>query len=157
VSGVPRVWVAGAGEVGSVARLLCGFRDFLNRTEPSDESFRASVERLMADEHCEFLLGSCTPEGEADAVCQLRYRYGVWYATDDCWLEDLFVVEDARGEGLGAAMLGAAIARARDRGCARVELDTERGNAAALALYQRFGFSSDDAGGDTKVFLRLRL
>jgi ribosomal protein S18 acetylase RimI-like enzyme len=149
--------VAGAGEAALVARLLGEFRDFLNREEPGDASLLESVERLMDDDHCEFLLGSPTPEGEASAVCQLRYRYGVWYATDDCWLEDLYVAEGTRRSGLGAAMLGAAIARARVRGCARVELDTDDGNEAALALYRRFGFSAEDAGGELKVFMRLRL
>lgn len=157
MSGVPRVWVAGPGETATVARLLCEFRDFLSRSEPSDQSFLESVERLMADDHCEFLLGATTPEGGAAAVCQLRYRFGVWYATEDCWLEDLYVAEGARGEGLGAAVLGAAVARARARGCARVELDTDDDNAAALALYRGFGFTTEDSGGATKVFMRLRL
>lgn len=155
MSGVPRLWVAGPADAAAVAGLLADFRDFMGRDGPSDESFAASVERLIGSDDCEYLLASPTPEGEAQALCQLRYRYGVWYGAEDCWLEDLYVDAGARRTGLGAALMSAALSRARDRGCARVELDTHEANAAALALYERFGFTPREATGERKVFMRL--
>jgi ribosomal protein S18 acetylase RimI-like enzyme len=80
-------------------------------------------------------------------VCQLRYRFSVWMAADDCWLEDLFVAEPARGRGLGRAVAAAAVERARQRGARRIELDTNETNAAALALYESVGFSPRSKGG----------
>jgi ribosomal protein S18 acetylase RimI-like enzyme len=81
----------------------------------------------------------------------------VWTAAPDCWLEDLFVAEPARRSGLGAALVEAAIERARERGCRRVELDTNEDNAAALALYHRFGFSERSKGEDRSLFLGVKL
>ena len=69
-------------------------------------------------------------------------------ATDDCWLEDLFVREAARGTGLGTGLVEAALERARDRGCRRVELDTNEANEAALAIYRRLGFSERSKSPD---------
>ena len=135
----------------TVARLLTEFRDHQGRDWPDDATFLGSVRRLMGDPDTEFLLA-----GEpADGVCQLRYRFGVWYATEDCAIEDVFVRQGARGNGLGRALVEAALERARARGCRRVELDTSEANTAALALYRSLGF---DAGpeGDRDLFLRHR-
>jgi GNAT superfamily N-acetyltransferase len=91
-------------------------------------------------------------------VCQLRYRFGLWLGTPDCWLEDLFVRESARGRGVGRALAEAAIERARERGSRRIELDVNDANPAALALYERLGFSAwvESAGG-RNLLMRLRL
>jgi len=51
----------------------------------------------------------------ADVVCQLRYRFAVWTGAEDCCLEDLFVEADARGSGVGRALVEAAMERARGR------------------------------------------
>ena len=141
------VWRAEPGEAGAVAGLLVEFRDWLGRSLPSDESFARSVDHLIRDPDTEFLLGAPAPGDGAAAVCQLRFRYGVWHTATDCWLEDLYVRETARRSGLGAALVEAALARARERRCARVELDVNEANRAALALYERFGF-----GAHSKTF-----
>ena len=137
-----RVWPAVPGDSSAVAGLLVEFRDWWGRAEPSAESFRSSVDRLIRDPGTEFLLGSAGPDGAPAAVCQLRFRFSVWHAAEDCWLEDLFVREEARRSGLGGALVAAALERARGRGCARVELDVNEQNRAALALYGRFGFTA---------------
>jgi GNAT superfamily N-acetyltransferase len=136
------VWRAEPHEARTVARLLGEFRDWLGRDLPSDESFAASVARLILEPHTEFLLGAAGDGEDPAGVCQLRFRFGVWHAAEDCWLEDLFVREDARRSGVGAALVAAAMARARERGCARMELDVNEANSAAIALYESFGFAA---------------
>ena len=134
------VWVAGPGEAEAVAELIRGFRDWYARSRPSDESVRASVQLLLADPNTDFLLAA-PGEGEAPVgVCALRYRHSVWTGADDCWMEDLFVRPEAQGRGLGRALVEAALQRARERGCLRVELDVDEDNRAARALYARLGF-----------------
>ena len=130
----PRTWVAEPSEAEAVARLLVGFRDHMGRDWPSENAFLAGVERLIEDPSTEYLLGAPDDDSAPAGVCQLRFRYGLWWAATDCLLEDLFVAEQARGSGLGRALVGLALDRARARSCRRVELDAERENAAALAL-----------------------
>ena len=92
------VRLATADDADDVARLMIGFRNWWQRDEPDDAAFEAGVRRLLADPNTDFLLG-----GEpAAGVCQLRYRFAVWTGSEDCWLEDIFVEEPARGCGLGA-------------------------------------------------------
>ncbi len=157
MSGVARVWVAGAAEAHAIAGLLGEFRDWMGRSVPDDGALLASVELLLADAGCEYLLAAPTPEGEGEAVCQLRYRHGVWYSAPDCWLEDLYVRPAARRSGLGGALIEASFARARARACCRIELDTDTGNAAALGLYRRHGFSAEADQGETRVLMRRAL
>jgi ribosomal protein S18 acetylase RimI-like enzyme len=148
------VRLATADDASEVARLMIGFRNWWQRDEPDDAAFEAGVRRLLSDPNTDFLLG-----GEpAVAVCQLRYRFAVWTGSEDCCLEDIFVEPQARGSGLGRALAEAAVARARERGCARVELDVNEANPAALALYESLGFESwSDPPGGRNLLMRLRL
>jgi len=134
------VWRAEPHEAAAVSGLLVEFRDWLGRSLPTDESFAAGVDRLLADPDTEYLLGAASPGEEPAAVCQLRFRFCVWHTAGDCWLEDLYVRECQRRSGLGAALVESALSRAKDRECARVELDVNEANAAAIALYEGFGF-----------------
>lgn len=154
----PRVWLAGGDEADTVAGLLIEFRDWWGRDWPSEDVFRAGVRRLIERADSEFLLGAPHDDAPAGGVCQLRFRYGIWLAAEDCWLEDLFVRADARGTGLGDALVEHALDRARTRGCRRIELDVNSANQAARRLYERHGFSSfsDPPGGDD-LLMRLRL
>jgi GNAT superfamily N-acetyltransferase len=155
----PTAWVAEPREAETVARLLVEFRDVAGRDWPSENSFLASVERLLPRIDTEYLLASADPDSPPVGVCQLRFRLSVWTAAEDCWLEDVFVAEPARQRGVGGALVELALERARERGCRRIELDASESNEAALALYRRFGFTqhSKSAAPDRDLFLGVRL
>ncbi len=142
-----RAWLAEPDEAEAVAALLVEFRDHNGSDWPSDNAFLASVERLLEDRDTEFLLAAPDEDSPPAGVLQLRFRFSVWKAAPDAWLEDLFVRADARRTGVGEALLTLAIERATQRGAKRIELDTNEGNAAALALYERHGFSTRSKGG----------
>lgn len=54
-------------------------------------------------------------------------------------MEDLFVDEEARGQGVGGALLQACRGRARDRGCASLVWETAPDNHTAQRLYDGTG------------------
>lgn len=126
-----------------MAALLVGFRDHMGRDWPSEAAILASVGRLIGRDDTDYLLAGEPPAG----VAQVRYRWGVWWDAEDCWLEDLYVTPEARGTGLGRALVEAVLERAAARGCRRVELDVNSENAAALALYESLGFTTGKTGG----------
>jgi GNAT superfamily N-acetyltransferase len=115
-----RVWLAKAEDVDAVSSLIAAFRDWWGKDKPALDQIRETAAVLLADPATDFLLAARDGE-DAEAVCQLRYRLSVWTGADDCWLEDLFVGEAARRGGLGRALVAAAIERARQRGCRRIE------------------------------------
>jgi ribosomal protein S18 acetylase RimI-like enzyme len=145
------VRLAGPEDVETVAGLLAAFRDWWGSSTPSDETFRATVAKLMDDPQTEYLLVG------ADGVAQLRYRLSVWTGVEDCWLEDLYVRDAARGSGLGRTLTEAAIERARARGCRRIELDVNETNATAIALYASVGFAVEPKPPGRTLFLGMKL
>jgi ribosomal protein S18 acetylase RimI-like enzyme len=155
----PVVWRAEPDEARTVADLLVAFRDWCGSDWPSANAFLASVERLIEQPDTEFLLGAVDGDSPPSGVCQLRYRFSVWMAAEDCWLEDLYVAEAGRRRGVGRALVEAALERARARGARRIELDTNETNSEALALYEQMGFSTRSKGGGRglNLFLGRRL
>lgn len=67
-----------------------------------------------------------------------------WAAAGDAELLTVAVVPEARGKGVGAALVRAAAAAAQARGAATMHLEVAEDNAPARALYQKLGF--EEAG-----------
>ena len=63
------------------------------------------------------------------------HHASTWVAGDDCYLEDLFVSAEARGQGLGRALIADLMNLARARGWQRLYWHTDEDNAAARRLY----------------------
>jgi len=66
-------------------------------------------------------------------------------------LYDLYVLADARRQGVARALMNAASHWAREQGAARLDLETARDNAAGQALYRDLGYTLDG------IFLKFSL
>jgi GNAT superfamily N-acetyltransferase len=146
-----RVWRAEAADAVDVARLIAEFGAWWGQNVVAEDEVRRSVERIMGGDDGEYLLGAVG--GEPVGVCQVRFRWSVWKSAEDCWLEDLFVREEARRSGLGRALVEAALERAGERGCKRIELDVNEDNSAALALYEACGFLTEPKPPGRTLFI----
>ena len=67
------------------------------------------------------------------------YTYSTFRGRHGIWLEDLFVQPDARGHGLGKALLVAVAQMAVERGCARLEWSVLDWNEPAIGFYRKLG------------------
>lgn len=85
----------------------------------------ASRDRVFVAEHLGTFLGSVAMKGRPKKTSQLRF---------------LLVEPEARGRGIGRALVEHAIDHARRAGDRRVVLDTASDLAAARRLYERAGF-----------------
>ena len=56
------------------------------------------------------------------------------------WLEDMIVLPEFRGQGIGAALLAHVVFSAREAGCLRLTLLSDEDNAGAHAVYASEGF-----------------
>jgi GNAT superfamily N-acetyltransferase len=55
----------------------------------------------------------------------------------NCYVQDLFTLESARGKGVGRALIEDVYRRARAAGCSRVYWHTHETNATAMRLYDK--------------------
>jgi GNAT superfamily N-acetyltransferase len=60
----------------------------------------------------------------------------------NCYLQDLFTVESARGQGVGRALIEAVYRRAAQAGSGRVYWQTHETNATAMKLYDKLAEKS---------------
>jgi GNAT superfamily N-acetyltransferase len=60
----------------------------------------------------------------------------------NCYLQDLFTVEAARGQGVGRALIEAVFARAAQLGLPRVYWQTHQSNTGAMRLYDKLADKS---------------
>lgn len=61
-----------------------------------------------------------------------------WSISENCCLQDLFVSQGARGQGVGRALVEAVAALARQRGSSVLHWRARESNGPANALYSRF-------------------
>ena len=85
----------------------------------------------------EVLIGEIdgTPQGFA----LFFHNFSTFEGRPGIYLEDLFVRPDARGSGLGKALLGTLAALAVERDCARLEWSVLDWNTPAIDFYKALG------------------
>jgi GNAT superfamily N-acetyltransferase len=85
-----------------------------------------------------FLVAECG----TDLVGMLSLTFGEssYKAAPFAWMDDLFVEEAKRGEGVGEAPLTEAQKRAKDRGCSNVMVGVGGDEQDALNFYQKRDF-----------------
>ncbi|OQS32708.1 GNAT family N-acetyltransferase [Chromobacterium haemolyticum] len=75
-------------------------------------------------------------DGRAVGYCS----YALTATPGEMKLEQLYLLAEMRGRGLGAYMLDAVERAARQRGCHTLVLTVNKHNAGSIAVYQRRGF-----------------
>jgi len=75
--------------------------------------------------------------GQALGLAHSIYHRSTWATDDSCYLQDLFVVDEARGSGIGRALIEHVYADAKRRGAPRVHWLTHETNHNAMQLYDR--------------------
>ena len=72
------------------------------------------------------------------------YTFSTFEGTHGIYLEDIFVVPEARGTGAGVALMRRLARRCRDEGLKRLEWQVLDWNAPAIAFYDRLGAGAKD-------------
>jgi GNAT superfamily N-acetyltransferase len=73
-------------------------------------------------------------------LAALSYTWTLEHGGLVAWLDELYVIPERRGQGVGTALLGAARKLATGAGCAAIDLEVDGGHRRAESLYQRAGF-----------------
>ena len=85
-------------------------------------------------------VGVDDPAPDVQGSLRLVAYAGLWFDGDVAQVMTIGVAREAQRRGLGAALLGALVARSRELGAEAVLLEVRVDNHPAVALYERFGF-----------------
>jgi len=138
------VRTAGPVDADVVARLLHDFNLEFEEPSPPVQVLSPRMARLMAGEETVVLLGGVGPDG----LAVLRFRPAIWSPGLECYLAELYVTPEQRGQGLGRALMQAALETARGRGADTMDIGVDEPDLPARALYESLGFSNRGSGGD---------
>jgi GNAT superfamily N-acetyltransferase len=120
----------------AVGRLLHDFNTEFDDFTPGPEAMAERTRELLADGHIRVVLGGDPPCG----IAVMRFRPGLWTKNLDCYLEELYVAPDQRGQGLGRAIMETVLDLARAEGAGDIHLGTDDEDHAAHNLYRSLGF-----------------
>jgi ribosomal protein S18 acetylase RimI-like enzyme len=130
------VRLAGPDDAAAVARMLFDFNAEFDVPSPPPETLAERLRVLLAED-TRVLLSGDGPDG----LALLRLRRSLWTPGLECYLAELYVVPDRRGQGMGRALMEAAMDLARREGADYMDLNTGEDDDAARALYESLGFN----------------
>ena len=120
---------------------------------PTAEALRGVVQTVIAaDARLGFMLLATSagqPIGIAYAAAHLSAEHGGTVG----WLEELYVIPEWRGCGVGSALLIEVATRAQQQGWRALELEVVAGHERAVPLYQRHGFTRADRARLTRLLV----
>jgi ribosomal protein S18 acetylase RimI-like enzyme len=135
---------ASAADAEAAGRLLHDFNTEFDEITAGPQALAERVVQLLAGGDTIVLLAGGGPDG----LAVLRFREAIWMQALECYLSELYVVPVRRGEGIGRALMEAAMEAARERVAAYMNLGTSEDDVAARALYEGLGFSNREGRPD---------
>ncbi len=125
----------GKGERAAWEPLWKGYQAFYEVVLPEEATDKA-WERLHDAAEPMFILGAYV-DGKLTGIVHYLFHRSMWTIGNYCYLQDLFVAEEARGLGLGRALIESVYEAARNVGASRVYWLTQESNETARALYDK--------------------
>jgi ribosomal protein S18 acetylase RimI-like enzyme len=135
---------ADVSDAEAVGRLLHDFNTEFDEPTPGPRALAERVRVLLAAGDTQILIAGEGPAG----LAVLRFREAIWDAALECYLAELYVVPAQRGQGLGRALMEAALDAARAQGATHMDLGTSDDDVAARGLYESLGFSNREGRPD---------
>ena len=140
---------AGTDDADAVGRLLHAFNQEFDEPTPGPRALAARIGQLLDAGDTVVLLGGDGPDG----LAVLRFRTAIWSEGQECCLAELYVDPPRRGQGLGRAVMEAALSLARDRGADTMDIGVDEPDLAARRLYESLGFSNRSGGDGPLMFV----
>jgi GNAT superfamily N-acetyltransferase len=118
--------------------LIAAYQRFYEAEQIDDERNRAFFSRFLVPSDDGMLLGAWRDRELLGHAC-LYWSFTSTAPSETVLMNDLYVVPEARGEGVGRALIEASAAVGRERGASRLEWMTAPDNETAQRLYDSTG------------------
>jgi ribosomal protein S18 acetylase RimI-like enzyme len=141
-----RARLADRDDADTIGRLLYAFNREFDEPTPEPSALAERIRQLLDGGDMLVLLAGDGPDG----LAVLRFRAAIWSTGLECYLAELYVTPARRGQGLGRALMEAALREARNRGADTMDIGVDEPDLAARRLYESLGFTNR-AGEDGSV------
>ena len=131
-------------DAATVATLLDAFNREFDTPTPGVAVLATRLESLLAGGDVLALLSGEPPVG----VALLTLRPSVWYPGPVALLDELYVVPEMRGRGIGSTLLEATEAVVIGRGATVLEINVDGEDTDARRFYERHGYRNTEPGQD---------
>lgn len=149
-NGVPPVRRANLDDAPAIARLLHDFNREFDEPTPPVATLTHRMAHLLQQADTVVLLVGDSPDGFA----VLRFRDAIWSSGLDGYLGELYVIPARRGNGLGRALVEAALQEACGRGADSMEIRVDEPDHVERHLDEPLGFTNRSGGDDGPLMYR---
>jgi len=111
--------------------------------EKAPEKVRNTVEQMRDEKDFFKAFVAETDKGEIVGMALFFFAYYTWVGKS-LYLDDLYVKEAYRGQGIGKALLEKVLEFARQNKCKRVRWQVLEWNTPAIEFYKKMGVTLDD-------------
>jgi GNAT superfamily N-acetyltransferase len=125
-------------ELEALLPMIAAYQRFYEVETIDEQRNRAFFARFVAPSEDGMLLGAWREDLLVGYAC-LYWSFTSTVPAETVLMNDLYVEEAARGEGIGRALIEASAAVARERGASRLEWATAPDNETAQRLYDSTG------------------
>lgn len=146
------------------AGMLHDFNTEYETASPGVDFLVARLRTLLAEDRTIAILvfdpeadSAATPtetasQGTALGLALVTLRPNVWYEGQVALLDELYVVPDRRGQGLGSALITHLLGWARESDVDAIEINVDEVDVDAQRFYERHGFSGMDAATGERAY-----
>jgi GNAT superfamily N-acetyltransferase len=131
---------AGAEDVPAILSLTTALAEYEKLTPP-DAGAGARLSRDIAGEHPRFRAYLAEVNGQPAGYAVAFETYSTFMAEPAYYVEDIFILKEFRGKGIGRAMFAVLAEEALRCGCRRMDWTALDWNQPALDFYQGLGAS----------------
>lgn len=135
-------------DADELASLLHDFNTEFDTPSPGAATLAPRLRRLLGGD-ATFAILAGRP---SVALALVTLRPNVWYEGPVALLDELYVVPDRRGHGIGSSVLALLFRTAAGRGVSAIEINVDEADVDAQRFYERHGFSGVDPDTAERAF-----
>jgi ribosomal protein S18 acetylase RimI-like enzyme len=108
----------------------------------SRDDLRRVIQQVTDDQRYGFMLAATAPDGCPIGVAYASSLLSLEHGGVSGWLEELYVLPQWRGQGIGSRLIEEVVIHARKLGWRALDLEVDATHQRAVSLYTRYQFRS---------------
>jgi N-acetylglutamate synthase-like GNAT family acetyltransferase len=144
------VRLATRDDVPQILPLIRALVDSYHEALPNESDMAEIVSQQILSDNHEYVIAETA--GHVFGCLLVCYYLSTWAAAPYAMLQDFYIEDAQRNQGVGSTMFAYARDRARIRSCTRIDMLIQADRDEAIRFFRRWGFQPTD-----RTHMRMRL